>query len=240
MPKKNNFFQDRVIGHEDVEVGQLLAHPHNFKIHNALQQSIVGKSLDEIGWLRRILVNRNTGFVLDGHLRVSLVFREHGEEGKVPVDYVDLTEEEEAYLLVMLDESTNMAFVDTMKRTTLLDALADRSLPLASILEKAAHSRHSIMFGAPVDPEKKEKLLSQIEGVTESILYSESKEGKANAALPDEQEYFETYFVLPPDTQKEFRELSLKITSAMEVDDLSDAVYAVLKEWYKKNVKQKK
>ena len=54
-------------------------------------------------------MNQTTGFVVDGHARVAMAIS-RGE--RVPVVYVELTEEEEALILATLDPLSAMAGTD--------------------------------------------------------------------------------------------------------------------------------
>ena len=69
------------------------------------------ESLATVGWVSDVIVNRRTGFVVDGHLRVAAAIS--AEQDSVPVKYVDLTDEEEALILATYDATTNLAVVDT-------------------------------------------------------------------------------------------------------------------------------
>jgi ParB-like chromosome segregation protein Spo0J len=92
-----------------VLASELKPHPRNARIHPAVQKLAVKESLETIGWVQDILVNRRTGFMLNGHLRLELAL-ETGE--KVPVTYVDLDPQEELLVLAALDPVSNMAIAD--------------------------------------------------------------------------------------------------------------------------------
>lgn len=67
-----------------------------------------------------MLVNRTTGRILDGHLRVDMA-AQNGDV--VPVDYVELTEAEERLVLATFDPIGNMAGIDTDALAELTDGL---------------------------------------------------------------------------------------------------------------------
>jgi ParB-like chromosome segregation protein Spo0J len=50
-------------------------------------------ALAEVGWVAEVLVNRTTGHIVDGHLRVELALAP--QESTIPVTYAELTEDEE-------------------------------------------------------------------------------------------------------------------------------------------------
>ena len=63
--------------------------------------------LNTIGWMQDVIVNRTSGRLVDGHLRVDLAI-EAGET-TVPVKYVDLIEDLEISILTMMNTVTSMA-----------------------------------------------------------------------------------------------------------------------------------
>lgn len=88
---------NHIVGHDEVSPDELTAHPLNINIHPRYQYEAVEQMLKEVGWVKPVIVNQRTGYIVDGHLRVMVAI-EKGIE-KIPVDYVDLTEEQEAQVL---------------------------------------------------------------------------------------------------------------------------------------------
>lgn len=86
-------WRNRIVGHGEEAPGQLLANPANWRLHPKEQQLALAGALSEVGWVAQVLVNRTTGHVVDGHLRVELAISRH--EPSVPVVYVELSEDEE-------------------------------------------------------------------------------------------------------------------------------------------------
>jgi DNA modification methylase len=66
--------------------------------------------LDEVGWVQDVVVNRRSGYVVDGHLRVALAVSRG--EPSIPVVYVDLDPKEELLVLAALDPLAAMAGTD--------------------------------------------------------------------------------------------------------------------------------
>ena len=60
-------FRNRIVGYEEVDPEQLLANPRNWRIHPQNQQEALEGVLEEVGWIDDIIVNQQTGFVVDGH-----------------------------------------------------------------------------------------------------------------------------------------------------------------------------
>jgi hypothetical protein len=110
-------FRNRIVGHGEEDVDQLLANPLNFRLHPDFQQEALAGAIDGIGFIRSLTVNKLSGMVVDGHLRVTLAARSNVKS--LPVEYVELTPEEERQALLSLDPISAMAAVDREK----LDAL---------------------------------------------------------------------------------------------------------------------
>lgn len=123
-------FENKIVGHEMVPPDQLLANPLNFRVHSHIQKDHMRAMLKEIGWLDEIIVNRNSGVVVNGHMRVDIALTDG--EPVVPVRYVDLTEEEENLALATFDNVAALAGTDRDQLDSLLavtftddDGLAD-------------------------------------------------------------------------------------------------------------------
>lgn len=112
-------WQNRIVGTGEEAPDQLLANPKNWRIHPQAQQEGLEEVLDRVGWVQNIVVNRRTGFMVDGHLRVTLAMRRN--EPKVPVVYVDLTPEEESIILATIDPLASLASTDKEKLKELIE-----------------------------------------------------------------------------------------------------------------------
>lgn len=123
----------RIVGHEDVAPDQLLAHPLNFRRHPGEQLEALRGSLNVLGWIKQVLVNRRTGHVLDGHARIEEALRQ--ELASIPVTYVDLSEEEEKLALAVLDPISALAYQDDGILTDLLEGLAVDDAQLGAFLD---------------------------------------------------------------------------------------------------------
>ena len=127
---------NRIVG-EGVEApDQLMANPGNWRIHPGSQQDTLSSTLGRIGWIQRVIVNRSTGNVIDGHLRVSLAITEGIKE--VPVIYVELTPEEEAIALATFDPIGAMAVADREALDALLADITETDGALRQALENLA------------------------------------------------------------------------------------------------------
>jgi hypothetical protein len=124
-------WKNRIVGYEEVSAEKLLANPLNWRLHPATQRKALKGVLDSVGFVQSVVVNKNTGHLIDGHLRVDLA-KQRGET--VPVVWVDLTPAEERAMLAALDPLAAMAEKDAATLKELLmqtDAEAD----LQSLIE---------------------------------------------------------------------------------------------------------
>ena len=101
---------NKIVGHAEVPPDQLLANPNNWRIHPMYQQKALQGVINDIGYIKSVTVNKNSGMVIDGHLRVTLALRDNIPT--IPVEYVDLTEAEEAEALITLDPIAALAGSD--------------------------------------------------------------------------------------------------------------------------------
>lgn len=114
--------RSRIVGHGSAPAGELLAHPANFRTHPQEQREALRGSLNALGWLKDVLVNRTTGRIIDGHARVEEAAARSPLE-PVPVTYLELSEEEERLALAVLDPISEMAGRDDDALSRLLDGM---------------------------------------------------------------------------------------------------------------------
>ncbi len=150
----SNEWTNRIIGAGEEAPDQLLANPLNFRIHPKPQQAALKGALDTLGWIQQVIVNKQTGHVVDGHLRIQLALR-HGAP-TVPVLYVDLSPEEEAQALLSLDPIAAMAATDKANMAALMDQVSTDNQAVMEYIAELAE-REGVKFGAPppddVEPE---------------------------------------------------------------------------------------
>lgn len=127
MPSKRNpkaaekadAFRNRIVGEGLEAPDQLLANPQNWRVHPKHQVDALEGLLSAVGWVQRVIVNRTTGHVVDGHARVALGLRRG--EAEIPVVYVELSEAEEAVVLAALDPIGALAGTDQAMLDGLLE-----------------------------------------------------------------------------------------------------------------------
>ena len=111
-------WKNRIVATGDESPDQLLANPANWRVHPKAQQDALASVLDEVGWVQRVIVNKTTSHVVDGHLRVALALSR--EEPTIPVSYVELSAAEEQMVLATFDPLAAMAATDKDKLADLL------------------------------------------------------------------------------------------------------------------------
>lgn len=131
--KSSHQWENRIIatGEEDPE--QLLANPANFRRHPKHQQDALRSVLDSVGWVQDIIVNRTTGHIVDGHLRVELALRHNAET--VPVKYVQLSADEESLILATFDPIGAMAVADRDQWAALIETIETDDEALQRVLD---------------------------------------------------------------------------------------------------------
>lgn len=139
---KHGNLRSRIVG-EGVEApDQLLANPLNWRTHPKEQVDALEGLLREVGWVQRVIVNRTTGHIVDGHARVELALRR--SESAVPVLYVELTEAEERLVLAALDPIGGLAGKDAAVLDELLQGVHTEDPALQELLDSLAGESASI------------------------------------------------------------------------------------------------
>jgi hypothetical protein len=128
-------WQNRIVGHGLVDALELIPNPANWRQHPGYQRAALAGALGEVGWVQQVIVNRTTGRLIDGHLRVELA-RERGEQ--VPVTYVELTEAEERLVLATLDPLAGLAATDETALAELLAGIETQDQALDELLNELA------------------------------------------------------------------------------------------------------
>ena len=146
--------RNRIVGNGEEDPEKILANPKNWRTHSNSQASAVDGLLDEVGWVNSVIVNRTTGRLMDGHLRVELAKKR--KEATIPVVYVALSQKEEDLVLAMLDPLGDLAGLDQKKLDALLTSLTPESVALQKLIAQMEEE-----LGVGKDEGEAETLLDQ-------------------------------------------------------------------------------
>jgi hypothetical protein len=105
---------------EYVSPSKLKANPLNWRQHPRRQRQAFSAFKDKVGWAGAVLVNRKTGNLLDGHMRVDEAIK--NGETEVPVLYGDWDEDQEKLILANLDPIGSLASTNQEALQSLLEA----------------------------------------------------------------------------------------------------------------------
>ena len=162
MPKIN--LKSRIVGHGEEPPDNLTANPLNFRRHPKEQLNALKGSMKELGWIKTVIVNKRSGYVLDGHARVEEAIRQGLPS--IPVTYVDLDENEEKLALAVLDPITELAYRDDETLKLLLEQAnaSDQDLKDFLLTLNAQEAESGLLPSADEDevPEPPKKAITQL------------------------------------------------------------------------------
>lgn len=149
-------WENRIVGNGFEDPAQLLANPQNYRLHPQHQKEALNGVLNEIGWIQEVIVNTVTGHLIDGHLRVELAMQ-RGE--KVPVKYVELTEQEERIALASIDPISALATQDQAMLDQLIEDIGsvqdeDLSAFLDSLMSEASEQIEEVEEEGLIDDDE--------------------------------------------------------------------------------------
>ena len=127
-------WENRICGHADVAPETLKMHADNWRVHNDTQRRVLEAMLEKVGFVKSITVSQRTNTILDGHLRVSLAIANNAPT--VPVEYVDVTPEEEAEILATVDPVGDLAGSDPAKLAALREAFQSENYDVEAMLDE--------------------------------------------------------------------------------------------------------
>lgn len=129
---EDNRFKLRIVDSGMVRVTDIKRNKKNWRKHPKYQKELMGAILKQTGYTERLMVNRVTGNLINGHMRYDVAI-ENGEE-EVPVDWVDLTPEEEEMELATHDPISMFAVSDRIQHKALLAGIDDEDGALERLL----------------------------------------------------------------------------------------------------------
>lgn len=169
---KSGHWKNRIVGHGTMAAGQFMANPLNWRLHPQFQQDALSGALDELGWIDEVTVNKRTGRVVDGHLRVTLALRQSDAE-PVPYKEVDLSEEEEALALATRDPIAALAATDSGQLAELMQQVSSGDAALQQLLDELAFDAEMTGLIGDASPEGDRGLLSDRRKQVKVVLYIE-------------------------------------------------------------------
>lgn len=131
--KKIKPWKNSIVGHGEVDPKTLVPNPENWRLHGDTQTKVMNDVLSEVGWIQQVIVNKTTGRIVDGHLRVSLALERN--EPLVPVTYVELSAEDEKKALLTLDPLGAIADSDVVQFSDLVSELDTDSLWIRELMD---------------------------------------------------------------------------------------------------------
>jgi ribosomal protein L12E/L44/L45/RPP1/RPP2 len=117
---------NRIVGHGMIRVETVVNNPANWREHPLYQREALVGVLEDVGIVADILVNKRTGRLVDGHLRVAMA-KEHGIT-VLPVRYIDVSEDEEREILATLDPIGALAEANQGKIKALVESLDGKNI----------------------------------------------------------------------------------------------------------------
>lgn len=122
----------RIVAYRLMPVTEILENPKAWRLHPEKQRNALRAALDHVGLVKPLIFNERTSRLVDGKARLELARRD-GQE-MLPVVIVDLSEEEEALVLVTLDPLSELAEVDVDALQRLLQEVAVDDTTLMELL----------------------------------------------------------------------------------------------------------
>ncbi len=146
MTAKPEKWRNRIVGQGSAKPTELTANPLNFRRHPELQKQAMAGVLDKIGWIQNVVVNKRSGRIIDGHLRVEIAIAR--KEATIPVMFVDLDENEERMALATLDPISGLAETDRDMLGRLLGQIEGTNPDMAGLMDILAKQAGGILDDA--------------------------------------------------------------------------------------------
>jgi hypothetical protein len=144
MTQRDAIWKNRIIGQGEKPASQFLANDKNWRLHPQAQREALHGALNEVGWVAPVIENRRTGMLVDGHERVWQALQ--NGDAEVPFVEVDLSPEEEAYVLATLDPIGAMAQASNEQLGALLAEVQSSEAGVQAMLSQLAAKTGLIEF----------------------------------------------------------------------------------------------
>jgi ParB family chromosome partitioning protein len=128
-------FKNRILEYGVKPADQFLAHPKNARMHPQFQREAMKAALDTVGFVAPVL-EAASGYLVDGHERIWQALQNNNAD--VPFVRLDISEEEEAYVLATFDPLTALANYDAELLDGLLQEVNSDSPAIQQMLSDLA------------------------------------------------------------------------------------------------------
>ena len=135
-------FLNRIVDFGVKPADQFTAHPQNARVHPQFQREVMKAALDTVGFVAPVIESLHSGYVLDGHERIWQGLQNNN--AMIPFVVVDVTEEEEQFILATFDPITSLASYEQQKLTDLLENVNSDDQAMQQMLNKLA-SDHLVL-----------------------------------------------------------------------------------------------
>jgi ParB-like chromosome segregation protein Spo0J len=139
--------RDRIKEFRRVKASDLRPHPRNWRTHPPAQRDALRGVLAEVGYADALLARQlpdGTLELIDGHLRAETT-----PEMEVPVLILDLTEEEAAKLLAVLDPLAGMAQPNREMLAELVGDVETENKAVQTLLDQLLHTSEQLPEETP-------------------------------------------------------------------------------------------
>lgn len=153
--KQGSMWKNRIVGQGQVDPVKLKANPANWREHEDGQREAMRAVFNRVGWVQQVIVNKTTGNLIDGHMRVEEAVK--AGEPFVPVIYVELTQDEENFILATYDPLSTLAGRSDANLRALLDNINRDSSTEALLANLGIAPENLEPSGADGDEENESK-----------------------------------------------------------------------------------
>ena len=213
MPGKKTVEPEFEITIEYMRPSELKPHPHNFRKHPKKQRVALKRSLAEFGFVVPIVVNKRTGFMLDGHLREEVV---SDSDDKIPVSVVDWDELKEKKFLAAFDRIGELAEPDQSDLAKLMKTITDEDESTIPIGYEETEVNKLLKLVEDDDASKKLKIAGKEEPEVSKTQTTE------------DEEYMTIRFVLEGPKAREVLERMRAVKREEKHDSLGSVLYALI------------
>lgn len=141
-PADKTMWESRIVGYETINPEQVLANPQNFRTHPESQAAPLRALLSNVGIVQNIIINRTTGHLIDGHLRVMEALK--AGQSELPATIVELSPDEERLILASYDHLSSLAGIDVAQLDALLRDVSSDNADIQAMISEFADT-HGVL-----------------------------------------------------------------------------------------------